>query len=156
MLLHLVRRDFGSRTANQVAQRLVIAPHREGDQAQFIPRPLSAQGRGRLARLMDFLRAHPDAPHTLRSLARRVHLSARTLQREFRTATGASPRQWLLGERIARARELLETHASAGADRRDPRGPRQCRVVVPSLPVRRHHAERLPPPFRGYRGSMER
>ncbi|HKD54304.1 MAG TPA: transcriptional regulator FtrA [Steroidobacteraceae bacterium] len=109
MLLHLVRRDFGPRIANQVAQRLVIAPHREGDQAQFVPRPLASDGRGRLARLMDFVRAHPAAPHTLASLAQRAAMSPRTLQREFNAATGMSPYEWLVAERIERAKELLET-----------------------------------------------
>src|SRR5215469_5594762 len=109
MLLHLVRCDFGARIANQVAQRLVVAPHREGDQAQFVPRPLAADGRGRLARLMDFVRAHPAARHTLASLAARAAMSRRTLQREFTASTGLSPRQWLLAERVERAKELLET-----------------------------------------------
>jgi AraC family transcriptional activator FtrA len=109
MLLHLVRSDFGARIANQVAQRLVIAPHREGDQAQFVPRPLAGDGRGRLARLMDFVRSHPGQAHTLTSLARRAAMSTRTLQREFRAATGLAPHAWLIGERLARARELLES-----------------------------------------------
>jgi AraC family transcriptional activator FtrA len=109
MLLHLVRCDFGARIANEVAQRLVIAPHREGDQAQFVPRPLAPDGRGRLARLMDFVRAHPGQAHTLASLARRAAMSTRTLQREFHAATGLAPHAWLIGERIARARELLES-----------------------------------------------
>ena len=109
MLLHLVRRDHGAKVANQVAQRLVLAPHREGDQAQFVPRPLAADGRGRLARLMDFVRAHPAAPHTLASLAARAAMSTRTLQREFMAATGLAPHRWLVAERIERAKELLET-----------------------------------------------
>lgn len=109
MLLHLVRRDFGPRIANQVAQRLVIPPHREGDQAQFVPRPLASDGRGRLARLMDFMRAHPASPHTLASLARRAAMSPRTLQREFNAATGMAPYEWLVAERVERAKELLET-----------------------------------------------
>ena len=105
----LVRSDFGARTANRVAQRLVVAPHREGDQAQFVPRPLAADGRGRLARLMDFVRAHPAARHTLTSLAARAAMSKRTLQREFTASTGLAPQQWLLAERVERAKELLET-----------------------------------------------
>src|SRR6201997_5178877 len=63
MLLHLVRRDFGAKIANQVAQRLVVAPHREGGQAQFVPRPVASDERGRLARLLDWVRAHPALPH---------------------------------------------------------------------------------------------
>jgi AraC family transcriptional activator FtrA len=108
MLLHLVRRDFGARVANQVAQRLVVAPHREGGQAQFVPRPVASDERGRLARLLDFVRAHPERRHTLKSLAARAAMSTRTLQREFRAATGQAPYEWIVGERIARARELLE------------------------------------------------
>lgn len=109
MLLHLVRRDHGAKIANQVAQRLVIAPHREGGQAQFVPRPLAADERGRLSKLMDFIRAHLAQPHTLRSLAARAAMSTRTLQREFTAATGQAPYEWIVGERIARAKDLLET-----------------------------------------------
>src|SRR5215469_10718991 len=108
MLLHLVRRDFGARIANQVAQRLVAPPHREGGQAQFVPRPVAADERGRLARLLDFIRAHPAARHTLATLASRAAMSTRTLQREFRAATGQAPYEWIVAERVARARELLE------------------------------------------------
>lgn len=109
MLLHLVRCDFGAKIANQVAQRLVLPPHRDGGQAQFVPRPLAADGRGRLARLMDFVRAHPEEPHTIASLAARAAMSARTLQREFTASTGLAPHRWLVAERIERAKELLET-----------------------------------------------
>jgi AraC family transcriptional regulator, transcriptional activator FtrA len=108
MLLHLVRRDHGAKIANQVAQRLVIAPHREGDQAQFVPRPVATDERGRLARLLDFVRAHLGEPHTLASLATRAAMSTRTLQRQFVQATGQAPHAWLIGERIERAKDLLE------------------------------------------------
>src|SRR6516225_601114 len=53
MLLHLVRRDHGSAVANRVAQRLVVPPHREGGQAQFVPRPMPHDESGRIAKLMD-------------------------------------------------------------------------------------------------------
>ncbi|HUL19653.1 MAG TPA: transcriptional regulator FtrA [Steroidobacteraceae bacterium] len=109
MLLHLVRRDHGPKVANQVAQRLVMAPHREGGQAQFVPRPVSLDERGRLSHLLDFVRAHLAQAHTLRSLAARAAMSIRTLQREFARATGQAPHEWLVGERIERAKELLET-----------------------------------------------
>lgn len=108
MLLHLVRRDHGSAIANQVAQRLVVPPHREGGQAQFVPRPMPQDESGRLAKLMDWVRAHPALPHTLRSLAERAAMSPRTLQRQFHDATGMAPYAWLVRERVAIARELLE------------------------------------------------
>jgi AraC family transcriptional regulator, transcriptional activator FtrA len=115
MLLHLVRCDFGARVANQVAQRLVIPPHRDGDQAQYVPRPLAPDGRGRLARLMDFVRTHPEQEHTLASLSRRIAMSPRTLQREFKAATGLSPHAWLTGARLMHAKDLLETTRLTGA-----------------------------------------
>jgi AraC family transcriptional activator FtrA len=110
MLLHLVRRDHGAAVANRVAQRLVVPPHRDGGQAQFVPRPMPPEDDGgRLARLIDWMRAHAAAEHTVESLARRASMSARTLQRRFREATGLGPYEWLIRERIALAKDMLET-----------------------------------------------
>jgi len=108
MLLHLVRRDHGARIGNLVAQRLVVAPHREGGQAQFLPRPMAHDDKGSLSRLMDWLRAHPREPHTVASMAAHAAMSARTLQRQFRDATGMGPSEWLTRERVAIAKDLLE------------------------------------------------
>lgn len=112
MLLHLVRRDYGSAVANRVAQRLVVPPHREGGQAQFVPRPMPRDESGRLAKLIDWARQNPALPHTLRSLAERAAMSPRTLQRHFQDATGMAPYEWLTHERVAVARELLEAQPS--------------------------------------------
>jgi AraC family transcriptional regulator, transcriptional activator FtrA len=112
MLLHLVRRDYGGAVANRVAQRLVVQPHREGGQAQFVPRPMPRDESGRLTRLMDWVRRHPALPHTLHSLADRAAMSSRTLQRQFHDATGLSPYEWLVRERVAIAREMLEAQAA--------------------------------------------
>ena len=111
MMLHLVRRDHGPRVANQVAQRLVVPPHRLGDQAQFVARPLPQDEAARLARLMDWVRAHPAEDWTLASLAERAAMSVRTLQRQFRQSLGMSPVDWLVRERVEHARQLLETSA---------------------------------------------
>lgn len=109
MLVHLVRRDFGPKVANQVAQRLVIPPHREGGQAQFVPRPVAADERGRLAKLVDWIRLHLSEEHTVESLAERASMSSRTLQREFKATTGLAPYTWIVRERVELAKELLET-----------------------------------------------
>jgi AraC family transcriptional regulator, transcriptional activator FtrA len=109
MLIHVVRKDFGAKIANQVAQRLVIPPHREGGQVQFVPRPVASDERGRLAQLLDWIRAHLANEHTIDSLASRAAMSPRTLQREFKAATGLAPYGWIVRERIERAKELLET-----------------------------------------------
>lgn len=108
MLLHLVRRDYGPAVANRVAQRLVVPPHRDGGQAQFVPRPMPPDNGSRLAKLMDWMRANAAQTHTLASLAARAAMSPRTLQRQFREATGLAPVEWLIRERVAIARELLE------------------------------------------------
>ncbi len=79
MLMHLVRRDHGPRVANAVAQRLVMSPHREGGQAQFVPRPMPAGASSPIAVLQDWLRAHPREAHTVASMARRAAMSPRTL-----------------------------------------------------------------------------
>lgn len=108
MMLHLVRQDYGARVANLVAQRLVISPHREGGQAQYLPRPLPRNEHSPLAPLLDWVRANPKHAHELPALARRAGMSPRTLQRHFREATGFSPKQWLVRERVALAKEALE------------------------------------------------
>ncbi len=112
MLLHLVRKDHGAKVANLVAQRLVVPPHREGGQAQFVPRPVASDDEGRLAKLIDMVRAKPGLPHTLQSLAKYAAMSPRTLQRQFQQATGLGPYEWLIRERVAIAKELLESPAT--------------------------------------------
>jgi AraC family transcriptional activator FtrA len=82
MLMHLVRRDHGSAVANRVAQRLVVPPHREGGQAQFVPRPMPHDESGRIAKLMDWVRSHATEPHTLRSPAGARHAATAVPRRD--------------------------------------------------------------------------
>lgn len=105
--LHLIRRDYGPRIANQVARRAVVPTHRDGGQAQFIPAPLPEQGAA-LGKLLEWMRRHLQQPLTIAELAERARMSERTFLRRFEEATGHSPKQWLVHERLSRARELLE------------------------------------------------
>jgi len=105
--LHLIRRDWGPQVANLVARRAVVPAHREGGQAQFIPSPLPVQGEP-LGKLLEWMRRHLDQPLPLAELAARAKASERTLLRRFAESTGRTPRQWLIEERMGRARELLE------------------------------------------------
>ena len=105
--LHVIRRDYGPQVANQVARRAVVPAHRDGGQAQFIPSPLPAQGES-LGTLLEWMRRHLEQPLPMSELAARARTSERTLLRRFEAATGRSPRQWLIEERLGRARELLE------------------------------------------------
>jgi transcriptional regulator GlxA family with amidase domain len=108
--LHLLRRLCGADAANAVARRLVVAPHRQGGQAQFIERPLPvSHSDGRLSRVLDWVSRNLDAQHELDALAERAAMSRRNFTRHFRQATGMSFKQWLLEQRLAHARSLLET-----------------------------------------------
>ncbi len=109
LMLHLVRRDFGSRMANNVARRLVVPPHREGGQAQFVQQPLPPPGRDRLSPLLDRMRRRLDQAHPVSALAAQLSMSERNFLRHFKAATGTSPHDWLTGIRVQHARELLES-----------------------------------------------
>jgi len=109
--LHIIRRDFGTLVANQVARRLIMPPHRDGGQAQFIERPVADEGSPWLSRLLEWVERHLAEDLTIDSLARQVCVSKRTLTRRFIDTTGTSPADWVAGLRIARAKELLETTA---------------------------------------------
>ena len=108
--LYLVREHHGSRIANKLARRLVVPPHREGGQAQFIEQPVPASTRdARINQLFDHLRMHLAEPHNLDTLAEHCLMSRRTFTRRFQRATGLSVGEWLLAERLRRSQELLET-----------------------------------------------
>jgi AraC family transcriptional activator FtrA len=111
LCLHLVRRDYGPAVANQVARRLVIPPHRDGGQAQFLERPVDELERGSLSRLMDEMRRRLAEPLRIAQLARLAAMSERTFMRRFQAATGMSPADWITRMRVDRARGLLESTA---------------------------------------------
>lgn len=108
LCLHVVRTDHGTAVANAVARRLVVAPHRPGGQAQFITEPVPDEDDTGLADLLAWAVEHLDEPMTVADLARRVHVSPRHLGRRFAAVTGTTPLQWLLNQRVQRAREYLE------------------------------------------------
>jgi AraC family transcriptional regulator, transcriptional activator FtrA len=108
LCLHIVRQDFGAEIANHVAQRLVVQPHREGGQAQFIPQAVQKTEGDTLAAMFDWARRHLDSDLTISRLATKARMSRRTFIRRFQDATGVSPGEWVVQARVSRARELLE------------------------------------------------
>jgi transcriptional regulator GlxA family with amidase domain len=108
LCLHMIRRDHGAAVAGDVARRTVVPPHREGGQAQFIalpvPEPRAASTGAARAWALERL----DRPVTLAQMAARASMSVRTFTRRFRQETGVSPQVWLAGQRVERARRLLE------------------------------------------------
>ena len=117
LCLHVVRRDFGAEAANSVARRLVLPPHREGGQAQFIQAPVPQEREGiRLGPLIDWMRQRLDEEQPISLLAAKARMSQRTFQRRFESTTGQTVGEWLLKERLRHARELLERASSASLD----------------------------------------
>ncbi|WKX74433.1 GlxA family transcriptional regulator [Streptomyces sp. XD-27] len=109
LCLHLVRRDLGAHVANQLARAMVVPAHRPGGQAQFIDRSVPASDDDGLAPVLQWAREHLAEPLTVEDLARRAAMSPRTFFRRVQAATGSTPLQWLLHQRLARAQTLLET-----------------------------------------------
>jgi len=106
--LYLVRKEQGSRIANGIARRMVVPPHRDGGQAQYVDQPVAPSCEGALRDLLEWLRAHLDQPLTVRHLAARANMSERTFARRFVQDTGTTPQRWLTGQRILLAQQLLE------------------------------------------------
>ena len=110
LMLHVVRLDHGAEVANAVARRMVVPPHRDGGQAQFVDLPVpSADGDEPLAGVLGWMLEHVGDDLSVEHLARRAGTSPRTFARRFRAATGTTPHQWILSQRILLAQRLLET-----------------------------------------------
>jgi AraC family transcriptional regulator, transcriptional activator FtrA len=118
LCLHVVRVDHGATIANAVARRLVVQPHRDGGQAQFIEAPMPARagaggaagaGDERIARSVAWALAHLAEPLTVGVLARQAHMSPRTFLRHFTRTTGTSPIRWLIRQRVQASLALLES-----------------------------------------------
>jgi AraC family transcriptional regulator, transcriptional activator FtrA len=109
LCLHVVRGDLGADAATAIARWNVVAPHRDGGQAQFIDTPLpDERNGGGLAATRAWALARLAEPLTVADLARHAHMSERSFARHFVAETGSTPKQWLLAHRVQHARRLLE------------------------------------------------
>ncbi len=108
LCLHLVRRDHGAGTAAATARRNVVAPWREGGQAQFVESHVPGGGPDTRA-VREWALQHLDRPLAVEELAERASMSVRTFTRRFRAETGTSPGRWLSARRLDLVRRLLET-----------------------------------------------
>ncbi|MFI9625149.1 GlxA family transcriptional regulator [Streptomyces sp. NPDC052042] len=109
LCLHIVRRDHGAEVANDVARRTVVPPHRDGGQAQYIPRPVPEARLATTTTARAWALGRLEHPIQLRDMARQESMSVRTFTRRFREEVGVSPVQWLTRQRVERARQLLES-----------------------------------------------
>ena len=110
LCLHVVRGDYGSEIATQLARQLVVPPQRDGGQAQYIDAPLPTLDSSSLfADTIAWVQGHLDEPLTVSDLAARSAMSPRTFARQFVAVTGTTPHQWLQRQRVHLAQRLLET-----------------------------------------------
>jgi transcriptional regulator GlxA family with amidase domain len=109
LCLHIVRRDHGSAAANRVARRCVVPPWREGGQAQYIAHPVPGTADSGTAPTREWALRHLGEPLQLADLAAHARMSVRTFTRRFRDEVGMTPGQWLVRQRVERARQLLES-----------------------------------------------
>ena len=110
LCLYMVRCDHGARVANLFARRMVVPPHREGGQAQYVEAPVPASpADGRLDETLAWAMRHLNEALTVDVLAGRAAMSPRTFARRFRAVTGTTPLRWLLLQRVAAAQEMLES-----------------------------------------------
>jgi AraC family transcriptional regulator, transcriptional activator FtrA len=109
LLLHLVRREQGTELATKLARRMVVPPHRDGGQSQYIDVPLPEEPDApTLTPLLQWLGEHLEGQHSVDDLAARVYMAPRTFARRFKAETGTTPHEWLTGQRVLLARRILE------------------------------------------------
>ncbi|MFF9867270.1 GlxA family transcriptional regulator [Streptomyces sp. NPDC013953] len=107
--LHVVRRDHGSEVANRVARLCVVPPWRDGGQAQYIEQPVPEPSSAGTAATRQWALENLHLPLALSDLAGHARMSLRTFARRFHDEVGTSPGRWLIQQRVARARQLLES-----------------------------------------------
>jgi transcriptional regulator GlxA family with amidase domain len=106
--LHLIREEHGSAVARAIARRMVVPPHREGGQAQFIETPVVGVECETLQPVLTQVLSTLDELHTVETMAELAYMAPRTFARKFRAETGATPHDWLTSQRLLLARQLLE------------------------------------------------
>ncbi|WP_020136676.1 GlxA family transcriptional regulator [Streptomyces sp. 351MFTsu5.1] len=106
--LHIVRTEQGPEIANKIARRMVVPPHRDGGQAQYIERPLPRSKCDTVGEVLVWMEGHLDEDVTVEQLAERAHMSPRTFARRFQQETGTTPYRWILRQRVLLAQRLLE------------------------------------------------
>src|SRR5215469_10647826 len=108
LCLHIVRLDYGAEIANEVARRLVMPPHREGGQAQYVRDPIRSTVAGGVSPVMQWAESHLHETLRVEDLAEKAAMSPRTFARRFQEQTGTTPHQWLMHQRLICAQRRLE------------------------------------------------
>ncbi|MFD6894773.1 GlxA family transcriptional regulator [Rhodococcus sp. NPDC060086] len=108
LCLHIVRNAQGSHVANTIARGMVVPPHRDGGQAQYVATPLPECTDDSIAPLLDWITEHLHHELSVNVLAEHAHMSLRTFARRFTQETGTTPARWIRDQRVFAAQQLLE------------------------------------------------
>lgn len=106
--LHIIRTELGASVASTIARRMVVAPHRDGGQAQFIETPVPVATADTLQPLLEWMTAHLDEDLSVDTLAAKAMMAPRTFARRFKAETGTTPYHWLTNQRVMLAERMLE------------------------------------------------
>jgi transcriptional regulator GlxA family with amidase domain len=106
--LHILRKEQGPEVANRIARRMVVPPHRDGGQAQYVERPLPRSTCDTVGEVLVWMEQNLHEEVTVEQLAERAHMSPRTFARRFQQETGTTPYRWILRQRVLLAQDLLE------------------------------------------------
>ena len=106
--LQVIRQDYGHKICNQVARRMVMSPHRDGGQSQFVETPVTHRP-DHFALTLDWAIKNLIKPIDVTSLAVKANMSRRTFDRKFRASLNMTPKEWLIQQRLHLAKSLLET-----------------------------------------------
>ena len=146
--LHLVRLEHGAAVANAVARRMVVPPHRDGGQAQYVPVIVNeAADHANLAAVQQWTLEHLGEPISVDDLAVRAVMSPRNFARQFAARTGTTPHQWLICQRLSRVQELLERTS-------EPVEQIAAKCGLTPLMLRRHFARRYGTTPQAYRRAF--
>jgi transcriptional regulator GlxA family with amidase domain len=146
--LHLVRLEHGAAVANAVARRMVVPPHRDGGQAQYVPVIVNeAADHANLAAVQQWTLEHLGEPISVDDLAVRAVMSPRNFARQFAARTGTTPHQWLICQRLSRVQELLERTG-------EPVEQIAAKCGLTPLMLRRHFARRYGTTPQAYRRTF--
>ncbi len=146
--LHLIRQEQGSEVARMIARRMVVPPHRDGGQAQFIETPVQAVHCETLQPVLTAVLGSLNHAHTVETMADLAHMAPRTFARRFRAETGVTPHDWLTNQRLLLARRLLED-TDLGVDTIAERA-----GFGSAATLRHHFAQRLSTTPQAYRGTF--
>jgi transcriptional regulator GlxA family with amidase domain len=110
LALELVRELAGEPLAAATA-KLMLVERRRGSQSPFLVPHAAPQADSEIERATRYLREHSGKRLAIAGICRALAVSERTLARRFKASLGMSPLSYLQSQRIARARQLLESSA---------------------------------------------